>query len=174
MGGGIALTVALRHPGLLGGLVLVASGARLRMHPSFVEAARQKADAAPDLPQVAGSSIPLERVVSERVSDETRAWLGERVGESTARAAYADFQATDRFDLMERLPEIILPTLVIAGEDDTMTPPKYQQFLADRLPNARLVLLPDAGHYVQVEQEAAFNAELERFLAELSRTEPMS
>ena len=108
------------------------------------------------------------------MSDETRAWLGERDGESTARAAYADFQATDRFDLREWLPEIILPTLVIAGEDDTMTPPKYQQFLADRLPNARLVLLPDAGHYVHVEQEATFNAELERFLAELSRTEPMS
>ena len=169
MGGGIALNVALRHPELLGGLVLVASGARLRMHPSFIDAARQKAEAAPDLPQVAGPSIPLEQAVSEQASQEVRAWLRERVGESTARATYADFLANDRFDVIERLGEIALPTLVIAGEDDRLTPPKYQQLLADRLPKARLVLVAGAGHYVQVEQESAFNAELDRFLGELPR-----
>lgn len=68
---------------------------------------------------------------------------------------------------MERVSSIGLPTLVLAGEDDTMTPPKYQRFLAERLPRAELVLLPRAGHYPQVEQAAAFNVALERFLAGL-------
>lgn len=163
MGGGIALTVALRHPELPRGLVLVASGARLRMHPDFVEAARRRAAEAPDA--LAEGAIPLEKVVSPGASAETRAWLQARAGRATAAATYADFVATDGFDVMERLAEIGHPVLVLAGEDDQMTPPKYQHFLAERLPNARLVLLPDAGHYPQVEQAEAFNRELERFLA---------
>lgn len=166
MGGAIALTLTRREPELPEKLVLVASGARLRMHPDFIAAAREQADAAPDAPQVAKASIPLERTVAPGASEETRGWLAERVGQSTAQATYADFLATDRFDAMERLAEVRLPTLVIAGEDDQMTPPKYQRFLAERLPRAKLVLLPDAGHYVQVEQELGFNEALEKFLSE--------
>jgi pimeloyl-ACP methyl ester carboxylesterase len=169
MGGGVALLVALRHPTLARALVLAASGARLRIHPDFIEAARRDAEAAPDTPQVQAADKPIELgdAVSPRAAADVLAWLAERVGQATARATYADMLATDRFDVMERLAEIAPPTLVIAGEDDRLTPPKYQRFLADRLANARLVLLPDAGHYVQVERSADFNRELERFLAEL-------
>lgn len=163
MGGAVVLSAALRYPGLARALVLVSSGARLRMPASLIEAARQKAESAPP-DQVAGSPVPLDQAISPRATAETRAWLNERAGRSTPQAAYADFLANDRFDVMERLPEIKASTLVVAGQDDQMAPPKFQQFLAERLPRARLVLLADAGHYVQVEQAAAFNSELERFL----------
>jgi pimeloyl-ACP methyl ester carboxylesterase len=169
MGGAVVLSVALRHPGLAEALVLVASGARLRMPGSLIEAARQKAETMPP-GQVVGSLVPLEVAVSPAASAETRTWLNERVGQSSAQATYADFVANDRFDVMERLSEIEMPTLVIAGQDDQMTPPKFQQFLAERLPRARLVLLPDAGHYVQVEQPEAFNRELEQLIDEGRRT----
>ncbi len=68
----------------------------------------------------------MRSFASLRMTDES-----ERIGESTARATYADFLANDRFDVMECLPEIERPTLVIGGEDDRMAPPKYQSFLAD-------------------------------------------
>jgi pimeloyl-ACP methyl ester carboxylesterase len=166
MGGAIVLSLALREPSAARGLVLVGSGARLRMAPALIESARRKAEAATP-GQAAGSSAPLELALSPRASAEVREWTGQRVGQATAQATFADCLANDRFDVMERLPEVHQPTLVIAGEDDRMTPPKYQTFLAERLPRARLVLLPAAGHYVQIEQAAAFNQALETFLSEL-------
>ena len=168
MGGGVALLTALRHPSSVRALVLVASGARLRMHPSLIERARQKAQGA-SATQIAGPAAPLEQAISPHASAEDRAWLEERVGQATGQATYADFLANDNFDVMERLADIRQPALVLAGEDDQMTPPKFQRFLAERLPGAELVLLPHAGHYVHVEQAEAFNDELERFLADLER-----
>jgi pimeloyl-ACP methyl ester carboxylesterase len=136
------------------------------MAPDLIHAARERAEEAP-AGQVVGAPIPLDRAVSGHASEEARAWLSERVGHSTAQATYADFVANDRFDVMEQLGEINQPVLVLAGQDDELTPPKFQTFLAERMPHARLVLLPKAGHYVQVEQEAAVNHELEHFLNEL-------
>lgn len=169
MGGAVVLSAVLSKPAIPRAVVLVASGARLRMPPNLVEAARQKAERAPP-GQVGGSLVPLDVAVSASVSPETRAWLEARVGQSTAQATYADFLANDRFDLLVRLAEVTLPALVLAGEDDQMTPPKFQSFLAERLGNARLTLLPDAGHYVHVEQAPAFNQELEQFLSGLAET----
>ncbi len=167
MGGAVVLSLALREPRLPRALVLVASGARLRMHPRLLESARERAQAAAG-DEIVGSLVPLEMVVSPQASAGTRARVSMVVGQSAAQATYADFLANDRFDVMERLQEIKAPTLVLGGEDDQMAPPKHQQFLADRLPAATLVLLPAAGHYPHVEQEAAFNRELERFLSNLT------
>jgi pimeloyl-ACP methyl ester carboxylesterase len=49
-----------------------------------------------------------------------------------------------------------------------MTPAKYSEFLASRIPNARLVLVEDAGHFVMVEKPAAVNQALVDWLADLS------
>jgi pimeloyl-ACP methyl ester carboxylesterase len=63
-----------------------------------------------------------------------------------------DFLACDRFDVMGRLGEVRLPTLVICGEEDQLTPPKYSQFLVDHIQGARLVTIPEAGHMVMLEK----------------------
>lgn len=166
MGGAVALTIALEHPALVRALVLVASGARLRMPAGLIEAARQRAATGP-LMKVVDRVIPLEDVVSAHASPEGPAWLRQRFGQSTSQAAYADFVATDHFDLMDRLNAIPHPTLIVGGEDDRWTPPKFQHYLAERLPHGRLVMFPNTGHYPFVEQPTAFNSELERFLMEL-------
>ncbi len=53
---------------------------------------------------------------------------------------------------MDRLSDIQAPTLVIAGRDDFLFPPEHQAILADRLPNAELVLIERAGHNPQDER----------------------
>jgi pimeloyl-ACP methyl ester carboxylesterase len=58
------------------------------------------------------------------------------------------------------LGEIGAPTLVVAGAEDTATSPADAAFLAERIPGARLVVLPAAAHLANVEQAAAFNAAL--------------
>jgi pimeloyl-ACP methyl ester carboxylesterase len=56
--------------------------------------------------------------------------------------------------VMDRLGEINVPTLVIAGHDDFIYPPEHQAELVARIPNARLVLIDRAGHNPHDEQPA--------------------
>lgn len=164
MGGGVALTAALEHPGRVRALVLVVTGARLKMHPDFLEKARQRAE---DPTGAAGPPVPLERTVAPGTPAATLAWLAERAMTAPPATIYADFRANNAFDVMERLGAIATPTLVIGATEDRMAPPKFSEFMAERIPGARLVILPAAGHYPQVEQEERFNQALQTFLAPL-------
>ena len=175
MGGAVVLTYLLGSEtrgagsipqGAVHGLVLVATGARLRMHPGFLQAARERAETAPTAP-LSEPVVPVERCLGPTADPEVRAWLRAHGGQATAQAVYADFQANDAFDVMNRLGEILVPTLVIGGAEDTMAPPKFVQYLADNIPGARLVLLPGVGHYPMAEQPAAFNRALSEFVVSL-------
>jgi len=67
-------------------------------------------------------------------------------------------------DLRESLDAIRCPVLAVAGASDRSTPPELLQFVHQRLPGSQLVML-QAAHLSNVEQEAAFNAALATFLA---------
>jgi proline-specific peptidase len=67
-------------------------------------------------------------------------------------------------DLRDHLRTIAAPTLVIAGEDDFICGPACAETIAGELPDARLVTIPDSGHFVYVEQPEAFRAALTGFL----------
>jgi 3-oxoadipate enol-lactonase len=62
------------------------------------------------------------------------------------------------WDYRERLGEIATPTLVLAGAHDIATTPAQGAFIAERIPGARLVVLPDAAHLANVQQPEAFSA----------------
>ena len=69
---------------------------------------------------------------------------------------------------MDRLGEIQVPTLVTAGRYDFLFPPEHQAILADRLPNAELVLIECAGHNPQMEQPAPVIEVIKSFLADVN------
>jgi pimeloyl-ACP methyl ester carboxylesterase len=142
------------------------------MPPEPIEEARQRAEVAA-AGVMAPRVISLDQVVSPSAPAAVRAWLAGHFGRSTAQATYADFLATDGFDALGRLHEIRQPTLVIGGEDDLWTPPRFQRYLAEQIPGARLVLLPSTGHYPFVEQAETFNRELEALLVGL-KDNPLS
>jgi 3-oxoadipate enol-lactonase len=71
--------------------------------------------------------------------------------------------------LYERLPElgaIEVPTHVVVGADDTLTPPDVARAMAERIPGARLSVIANAGHLSNLEQPQAFNAAVLGFLRE--------
>ncbi|MBM3486127.1 MAG: alpha/beta fold hydrolase [Alphaproteobacteria bacterium] len=76
----------------------------------------------------------------------------------TVRASIAFNRAAD-------LPNIKVPTLLIFGREDPLTPPAIGEVMARHIPDSRLVVLEDAGHMANLEQPAAFNAALRAFLA---------
>ena len=95
---------------------------------------------------------------------EVRRWM-----ESTsAQGAVAGLLAMrDRADYIERLDKLNLPALVIGAELDLAVPPEHAQILAGGLPDAKLIIIPGAGHMVNLEQPVTFNQALLEFLTRL-------
>jgi pimeloyl-ACP methyl ester carboxylesterase len=146
MGGAIAMTLALDFAGRMAGLVLMATGARLRVAPAILEGIRSDFEGAVDLiTRFAWSSEAPPRLTH----------LGRQtLLESGPDVLWGDFTACNRFDVMERLGEIEVPTLVVVGSADQLTPAKYARFLVDAIPGARLAVIEGAGHMVMLEHPA--------------------
>jgi len=70
--------------------------------------------------------------------------------------------------VMDRLGEIKLPTLVVAGRHDFLFPPEHQAILANRLPNAHLEIIERAGHNPHMEQPAPVIEVIKSFLADVN------
>ena len=75
-----------------------------------------------------------------------------------------DLMACDSFDVMDRVSEICLPTRVICGSDDVMTPVKYSHFLANSIEGATESIISGGSHFVHMEKYQKVNEEIEDFL----------
>jgi pimeloyl-ACP methyl ester carboxylesterase len=79
----------------------------------------------------------------------------------------ADFHACNGFDMMSRLGEIAVPTLVVTGDEDRLTPLKYGEYLATNIPGAVLKIIHGAGHLAMLEKPTEVNAVITAFLHSL-------
>lgn len=162
MGGAIALEMALQYPDEVLALGLIASGARLRVHPDLFAAA-----ASPTTFYKA-----IEMIVQWSFAEQTSVRLVEQVSqrfdEIRPSVLNGDLAACDRFDVSESLRNIACPTLVLCGTEDRMTPLRFSQFLAGQIPLAQLITLQGAGHMVMLEQPQATAAALSAFLQSIS------
>jgi pimeloyl-ACP methyl ester carboxylesterase len=156
MGGAITMDLALRFPDLPQGLVLVSTGARLRVLPDILDAITKdfqqavalicKLSFAPDVPPEM-----LQAAVKEMLKNDPDCLFG-------------DFSACQRFDVMEEVGAITVPTLVICGHRDVLTPIKYSRYLADKIAGSALEVVVGAGHLVMMERPEEFNKKVVGFL----------
>ncbi|HTZ07618.1 MAG TPA: alpha/beta fold hydrolase, partial [Acidimicrobiales bacterium] len=72
-----------------------------------------------------------------------------------------------RVDLRDRLSEIDLPTLVVVGTHDRLTPPRYARRLVSAIPDSRLAELARCGHMPMLERRHEFARLLEEFAAKI-------
>jgi len=159
MGGAIAIELALTQPRSLAGVVLVGSGARLRVTPIIKdEVIRNYAHAA---------EVIAEWAYSPKTDAKLKRASIQELLEVPADVTHGDFEACDRFNRMNEIDRISLPTLIVCGEDDALTPVRYSQYMKDRIPNARLVIIPDAGHSVMLEKPEELNRALRAFVSDL-------
>ena len=90
------------------------------------------------------------------------------IGSSSSRAvADGERGLAARADSFSTLPTIDVPTLVIVGEHDVLTPPDESLLIAKGVPGARLVSIDQAGHMSNLENPEAFNEALIGFLREV-------
>ncbi|MBW1989584.1 MAG: alpha/beta hydrolase [Deltaproteobacteria bacterium] len=157
LGGAIALQLALSSPPWLSGVILVGSGARLRVFPAILEGLEN---------DFAGSLDMMDRFLFSPGTDESIIRASRRSAETAGqKAVLADFTACDRFDVMERLGEISVPALVVSADNDALTPAKYGKFMADAIPDARFALLSGTGHMMALEKPKEVAALVSSFLS---------
>jgi pimeloyl-ACP methyl ester carboxylesterase len=162
MGGAIAVTLALEAPDRIEGLLLVGTGARLRVVPAIVLASadpdrsREVANATAAFSFGAGASPELLRAFAEGMAAVAHG------------VVHGDFTACDAFDVMERLGAIRAPARIVVGAEDRLTPPKYSIFLRANLPGNGLLVVPGAGHMVTWEAPDAVTGEGALLLAGIS------
>lgn len=173
LGAYVAQHLALERPELVAKLVLAAGDYG---GPTAVPGA----DEATDLQAVReGDSMELiERSVNQatapgfaqRKPQVVRQIVAYRMGEAVAAAEYdAHLEALQAMAESEEsfedlLPQLRMPTLILAGEQDSVVPPANAELLAARIPNATIVTLPDAGHLFPLEDPEATVAALVQFL----------
>lgn len=163
MGGAIAMDLAVRYPERVSALVLIATAAKFTFAPERVEGLR--AVAMGRAPQAFTTDGFSPATVKERFEVVREAWA-EQV-KTDPRVRYGDVLACSRVDLREAVRGIRQPTLILAGRDDTITPPSEAELLARLIAGARLQVIEQASHNLPTERPAEVNGEIERLLDEL-------
>jgi len=160
MGGAIVQLYGLRCGEEIRALVLIGTGARLRVIPAFLTQLKEMiTDEVAWRKYLAGEYSLVEPEVRRVLIEE-----GVRIGPTVA---LNDFLCCDKFDIMDRVHNIKLPILVICGSADDKTPVKYTEYLADKIEGATKVIINGAGHPVHLEKPKEVNQAIEEFLARL-------
>jgi pimeloyl-ACP methyl ester carboxylesterase len=152
LGGAIAIEFALRYPERTAGLLLVGTGARLKVAPTIFEMIDSRwPDCIDDL---VGFSLAAAADPSLRA--QVRAWH-ELVGPRSTRR---DYENCDEFDAMGRVASIRARTLIVVGAEDKMTPQKYSAYLHDKIAGSELAVIDGAGHMAHAEKPGAVNEQI--------------
>lgn len=161
MGGAVTMTFASQHRDRIAAMGLISTGARLKVDPSLMEHTASSGTFASAVEMMIGRSF------SESADPRLVGLAMRRFKETRPSVLHGDFVACDAFDIRETMFTLTAPTLVVCGDQDRMTPLRFSQHLARHLPDARLDLVPDAGHMVILERPRLVAASLLAFLNEL-------
>lgn len=160
MGGAIAQTLAVTVPLRVLGLVLVATGARLRVAPAILEGLQS---------DLRTTVALIAQWAWGPGADPALVARGQRLMEMTQpRVLQGDFLACDQFDLRQEISQIAVPTLVLTGSEDRMTPPRFGQWLAEQIPGARFALIEEAGHMLMLERSDQVAGQIQRWLEDVT------
>ena len=169
MGGYVAFAFWRRHPDRVQGLIL----ADTRAEPDSLTAQAGR-DAAMTRVQQTGAAAYADEMLPRLLAPESLA-NAKIVGAARRMMAAQPVAGVvgalgglrDRADSRATLPAITVPTLVVVGEADVITPPADGQAMAALIPGARLAVIPKAGHLSPLENPRAFNAAVRAFLRSL-------
>jgi pimeloyl-ACP methyl ester carboxylesterase len=171
MGGYVAMAFLRRHADRVSALIL--ADTKASADPDAARANRERIAVAVEsdesstvlvdevLPALLGSTTAASRpLVSGRVRGLVQA-------APAAAVAWAQRAMAARPDSLDTLRAFDRPALVVVGAEDVLSPPADAEAMAAALPQARLAVVPEAGHLTAVETPEAFNAEVAGFLTEL-------
>ena len=171
MGGYVALALWARYPERIRALMLIDT----RAAADTPEAARNREELALTVETNGTAKHVVDAMMPKLFSEETRSHHAELIppvraamertsARGVAGALYGMAHRPDRTGL---LASITVPTLVMVGAHDAITPPEESRKMAAALPNAQLIIIPDAGHLAPLENSEAADEAILDFLSKL-------
>lgn len=159
LGGAITLELLIDHGDRFPAGILMNTGARLKVNPFIFETIQKDFNKFLESLLSTGISGKSDADALRSVIRETSACLPE--------VALGDYQACNRFDVMDRLHLIKTPVLVLTATDDVLTPVKYGLFMAEKIAGASVHSIEDAGHLSPLEKPHEVNNAIRDFLRRL-------
>jgi len=156
MGGAIAQEFALQYQEKVKGLILIGTGAKLRVSQQI-------------LGTLAAGQMPFrdaDHLFGSYTPDHQRKVALREMNQVPPTLYLADFTACNEFDRTLAIQEIEVPCLIVVGDEDVMTPVRYSQFLHTHLVNSQLRIINGTGHMCNMEKPAEVTETIESFLAQ--------
>ncbi|MCB2179577.1 alpha/beta hydrolase [bacterium] len=158
MGGAIAQSLAINFPHKVTGLILIGTGAKLTVSQELLD----------KLSIPSSTPAAIDQVIQWSWNPNTDKKLLKQVREQMMKirsaVIYGDFLACNNFDLTRKIDQIEVPTLVIVGENDKMTPLHINKQLESKIPTAKMAVISDCGHMVMLENPEAVADEVFGFI----------
>jgi pimeloyl-ACP methyl ester carboxylesterase len=170
-GGGLAIALYHHHPKLVRSLLLAGAyaGWKGSLPPEEVEARLRRVRGEAERPPAEWMGGYLPSFFSGPAPPEAIDLIRMMMSDIRAAGLLPMLNAFAAADLREVLPTIAVPTLLLWGEDDARAPIRpVAEALLSSIPGSELVVLPGAGHYVNLAAPDAFSAEVRRFLGAVS------
>jgi len=156
LGGAIVQCLALRFPSWLSRIVLVGTGVRLRVSPAILEGLISDFKGTIDL--------ICKWAFGPTASESLIKTVGEGFAKTDPDVIHGDYSACNEFDITGRAGEISIPTLVVSGTEDKLTPIKYGKYLYNHIPGAKLAIIEEGGHMMAIEKPDEFMKSIINFL----------
>ena len=157
MGGGAAMLIALEHPEILQACVLVATGAKLSVAQQTLDTVKNNYELF--------CEVSPERMFAEDCSEELRQEFKKGLLNTGPEVCYWDLVACDEFNIMDEVEKINVPTLIISGDKDILTPSKYGEYLHQKIYGSQFYIVKDSGHFIMQEKAEEFNRIIAEFLS---------
>jgi pimeloyl-ACP methyl ester carboxylesterase len=170
IGGMIAMQFTLDHPDRVIGQLILSSGTALGENmPKEAAAAFQSDYEGTFGALMEGAVAAKTKRERPEILEVMRAHFAVQSNfpKHVFDSSLADPSGVFNWNIKSRLASIRKPTLVVAGEEDQATPVAANKFLADNIPDARLITVKDVGHFHQLEKPLEFNATLKEFVTGL-------
>ncbi|MEO7505327.1 MAG: alpha/beta fold hydrolase [Sphingomicrobium sp.] len=162
LGGVIALALNHRAPQRCASLILADSFAR---HPDGQAIYDRAVAASTAMTMRALAQARAPALLGAAATDALRAEVIETMGAIDSAAYRQGAEAVWLADQRDRAAAVTVPTLVLCGDEDQITPPALSEDLARIVPGAELAIIPGAGHLSNIEQADVFNSKVDEFLS---------
>ena len=160
MGGAIAQLYALKYPDELKGLILIGTGARLKVGQEHFEKTQ-------DISDPVSMWVDSQKGYFKGVEPDLYQLLVQRAAQIGPDVGLNDLLCCDRFDVMSEVSKINLPTEIIAGSIDELTPVKFADYLATNISNSQEHVIQGGDHFLQLQFHKEVNATIDQFLARI-------
>lgn len=156
MGGAIALQMALRGLDRVGRLIIINSAAKLPVSPQILEQALEQPELAVD--------FIIDASWGESASETIAARGRQKMIQTDPRVLRNDFLACNDFDVRQDVQRIRIPSMVIVGTEDQLSPARFGRRLAETMGATHYVEIEGAGHFAMLERPAEVASSMAQFL----------